>query len=130
MVLYRNVDLVDASKALALDDVDHLFVAVVRTLPDDAARHEGLPTPAALLQLEAVRQRIAVIDVNRIVPSDPRPTGYARHDRGTITDLRCRFDLAVEQSPDDAFVGEFCTDRQPASCHELSHSCRRPCPAG
>ena len=85
---------------------------------------------ARLRQLKTVHQRIAVIDVNRIVPDDARPARYARHDRSMVANLRRGFDPAVEQRPDDAFVDEFRADRQPAFCRELSHSCRRSGSAG
>lgn len=59
-----------------------------------------------LHQLEAMSQRITVINQDGVMAHNSCPAGNTRHDRGVATDLRSGLNSAVEEAADDALVNE------------------------
>src|SRR5689334_6247124 len=80
--------------------------------------------------LEAVAERIALIDEDRVDPVLPRPAGDARADRRVVADLRGALDAALEEAADDAFVHEIVADAQLALGGKLRHARRGAGAAG
>src|ERR1700677_901923 len=57
-------------------------------------------------QHETVRERIAVVDDDRVVAGLARPSRDAREGRGAVADLREALGPAIEHRADQAFVDE------------------------
>src|SRR5919112_3540323 len=78
---------------------------------------------AALVDdLEAVGERIPVIDEDGVEPGHPRPTLNGWDDRIAVAHLRTPFDAACEGRADDALVNEGIALLQCAAGGEMSHA--------
>lgn len=64
--------------------------------------------------LEAMGQRIAIVDKDRVMADDARPATDARPDAGEIADPHLVLDPALEDGADQALLPECLTDAQPA----------------
>ena len=81
-----------------------------------------IPNGRGLGQLEAMHQGVTVIDIDRVVSGDLRPTRNARHNRRVSPHLGSGLDAALEGRPDDAFVDKFPADGQATFGDKLGHS--------
>src|SRR5215475_12978161 len=94
------------------------------SFPGTDASVNALLGSAGSVQQKAVGERIAIIDIDRVVAGDARPAGDARQDRRPVADARLALHPAVEQRADDALVHKTVADLEASLADELRHARR------
>src|SRR6266436_8737384 len=80
--------------------------------------------------LEAVAERVALVDEDGVDAVLARPAGDARADGGDAADFRCALDPALEEAADDALMDEIVAHLELALGGEMRHARRGAGAAG